>query len=488
MALDSNPRHLHVVQQACEWPQWIEDTYANIATPVAEGPKLLGPTDLMKFLQSLVYYSSADTAEIRKKSLAGNADPQPTDLVPINPLPTNALDLQWKFDKNESPDNKGIYHIIPGEVNARRIRGIWLELMLALFDSLDCMPHHINSWFDAFEYYYPNEAQDKTGKKPPVKVWCKDATHCLEWCQLKTWMKDGYLEKVKNLNLQQFQRVVNVNMLMDIPNDCLAEKVFNRCPHVENDSSGELRSIADLGWGLKLWMGAGLWKRGCAHLVDRMGLSPGMRRAALVQLDEEFQTLCEMTESQGVIGIHQVMYLLKRLEHPGLDANDMKDFIKNQLELSVPEAQVEDVFNHLDLNGDGVLQWQEFVPGLRFLLTNYFPHVVLHEMHLSGKQIAGIMVAIVLNVLAAYAFITIIFVAFTDGEGLASAMHSTLAAGIGAYQHLKSDVKKDDSGTAAAAASAYEGIVSVARQKLLELINLPKNVCDRLGRETGIEL
>merc|ERR1711865_334903 len=133
----------------------------------------------------------------------------------------------------------------------------------------------------------------------------------------------------------------------------------------------------------------------------------------------------------------------------------------------------------MDINGDGVLSWQEFVPCMRYLLISYIPRIILGNMGLTKKKIFLFVAIVGINLFCVYLFISLVFVAFTTGQGLSLAMHSTMAAGTGAYQHVKSGAGESTGGGGGVTAF-LEGIASKVKESIILTLGLSKTVSDRL--------
>merc|ERR1711865_1289357 len=104
----------------------------------------------------------------------------------------------------------------------------------------------------------------------------------------------------------QFHTIINDKLGLGLPDEQL-DLVFQACPEVDGDDKGELRRIEDLGLGLKIWMGMGLWKRGCRCLVETLMQPGGMRDLAMAELDAQFDVLDEASgNARGVIQIHEI--------------------------------------------------------------------------------------------------------------------------------------------------------------------------------------
>jgi len=477
LLLANNPQDFATLKEKVQWPAWIDDIYKSMAETAKNeesGPKFLDPLKMLRFMKKLVYDDDDDS-----KDTIDTKDPN--TLMMLNGLPTDIMDMQWRFGDESDSKQKTVWHVLAGKKDPLKVRGLWLEAALELFSNTESVPSDIDFFFDAWTQ---QDVWSEEAKKAGQVV--DDISKTLRYVDLKRWVIEIYLVKVTALTLKQFDMIINEKLKVGIPDSHL-EEVFTACPLVAGDERMVLRNIGDLGWGLKLWMGAGLWKRACHQLAESLMPPGGMRTLALAELDTQFDLLDEAAslggEPRGVIQVPQVFYLMKKICHLGLTCDELNAWVSSELGMEIPEADMQQAFNFMDANGDGALSWQEFVPAMRFLLTSYIPKVILDRMGLTRGKILMFVLVIGLNLAAIYLFISLVFVAFTTGEGIASAMHSAMSAGAGAVQQVKSQAGGGGGSSGGLALSAEDYAKQLAtsiKETIILSLGLSKTVADRL--------
>jgi len=477
LLLANNPADFSALKKSVTWPAWIEEKYAGASDANRhedQAPLFINAMKVVGFMRKLAYDDDDTSAD-------ADAPPMdPNSLLMLNGLPTDITDMQWRFG---DADMQTIWQCIAGK-SPKRIRGLWLEATLDLFAIIDSVPADVDYFYEAVDQ---QTKWHEEGLKKTPRVLGPDGEEgavigALRTHDLQRWLVEIYLTGTGALTAMQFVTIINGTLQLGLPEVHL-NAIFVACPWVKGDDKGELRQISDLGWGLKLWMGCGLWKKGCHILVQSLMPPGGMRDLALSALEEEFAVLDEASTptggiARGVLQVPHVFYLMKKVCHTGLTCDELNGWVCNELGMEIPKADMEQCFNLMDLNGDGVLSWQEFIPAFRYLITSYIPRIVLERMGLTPQKILMFVAVIGLNLGAAYLFVSLVFVAFTTGEGLASAMHSTMSAGMGAYQQVSSQTGGGDGGGSASA--FFSGLVNKIKETMIITLGLSKAVADKL--------
>merc|ERR1719171_304204 len=99
-------------------------------------------------------------------------------------------------------------------------------------------------------------------------------------------------------------------------------------------------------------------------------------------------------------------------------------------------------------------------------------------MNLTHRQVAYFIVAVALNLIAVFLFISLVFAAFTTGEGLASASQSFMAAGASAYSNAQDQAAQDP--LLKQAGDFLESLGNKIRENVIGVMGLSKTVADRL--------
>merc|ERR1719272_179784 len=137
-------------------------------------------------------------------------------------------------------------------------------------------------------------------------------------------------------------------------------------------------------------MGYGLWPRAVENIVEHFLPRGPMRSLALSMLQDEFNKLD--TRGVGVIQPAETIALIHRLMNPGLTCEGLADFLSTSLSIDVPSREIHKYFTLMDVDGNGVLSVNEFIPMFRTLITGYFPEHILRSLNLSGGQIAKFLI------------------------------------------------------------------------------------------------
>jgi len=436
------------------WPPLMQDIWYDVAIPSKGGtagadgkkPTFLELVRIDKFLQSIIYMPDIqDKGKIQRTQL--------------NPLAID--DLQWY-----KGDDGGLWDGDGG--SAKRIRGIWMELLLEVFNVLECFPTDLDLFLQALQWQYKS--------KGTTTKWLQ--YHGLRW--LDTDYLAGKEADSATLTANEFYLLLKDYMNCEIPADVLKEQVFSKCAWVPDDDLGELRYLKDVSAALRYWMGYGLWKGAIEQTIMYFMPRSQLRRLALQCLDAEFNKLD--VGNTGILQPGQAVVLLRKLTHPGLTCPDLQKMLKEDLQLEIPIRELHKYFAMNDVSGDGVLQVSEFVCTCRYLMTNYYPQHIMRNMNLSYAIIIGIVLSAVGMLVAIFLCITLVIKSFTTSKGVGDAIHSmTSAMGVAAMK-AKSDaqVGADDTlravrakidETLTSVMCATMGLSPVAATKLKKMID-----------------
>jgi len=381
-------------------------------------------------------------------------------LTPLSAWCTNALDLQWKMGSD-----KAIWHTIAG--TNKRLRGIWLELALELFKSIGTVPTDLDVFYKALDY------QQKTPGKSGSNPWLR-----LE--VFKTWLNEVYYADRRWTTFSAFKAIMQNLLRCDLPEGPLLSQVFTPCPKDPDDDLGELRRLSDLGGALFTWMGYGLWPAAMEVALTEIMPRGRVQTVALSMLDEEFKALDP--EGLGILQPAEAVVLLHRLCAPGLTCEDMTDFVSNRLGMQVPDREMHKYFAMMDVNGDGVLQADEFIPMFVYLTFDFFPHHVLRRLNLSTGKIVAFILSVLLLLSLLFALITLVISAFPTGKGVAATLHSGVS-GIGAVVAKQSSDKSI--GAEDSMATVKKELELKALMAVVGVLGLSKAVYDNLTKMMG---
>merc|ERR1712113_858849 len=78
----------------------------------------------------------------------------------------------------------------------------------------------------------------------------------------------------------------------------------------------------------------------------------------------------------------------------------------------------------LDVNGDGVLQVDEFIPFFRFLMLDFFPERILRSLNLSTGKILTLVFGLLLILGLIFVLISLVIAAFSTASSIGSTIHS----------------------------------------------------------------
>lgn len=436
-----------VMNNSGTWPDWVESIWKNVATSSGSiDPLFLLPEKIIDFLQEIVYTS---------------AQPQGQTFSQLSPYASNVFDLVWCH----AGDNR-VWHTIGA--TRRQLRGLWLELALEVFTQLDCVPTDLDIFLQALRWQY---SELKTA-----------STSQLHLYSFADWLRTVYFKDLMWCTFSQFKGIMMTALKVDIPEDVLKEQIFTPCPKDPNDDLGELRRLTDLGVALQTWLGFGLWPTAISAAVDEL-LPPGrVLTVAKGILQEEFNKLD--ADGLGVLQPGAAMLLMHRLMVPGLTCDDMKAFIDSQLSCNVPEREVHKYFVMMDVNGDGVLSAEEFIPLFVYFTFDFFPAQILRKLGLGPGNIAAFLVS-VLSVLAMiFALVSLVISAFPTGRTISSSIHTIVsgATAWGAKQSSDKSIGFEDTMTnlkaqlEKGAMEAVVGVLGVSQAVVVKFTALTKSV------------
>jgi len=376
-------------------------------------------------------------------------------VTPLSTWCTNPLDLQWKMGSD-----KAIWHTVAGK--NKRLRGIWLELGLELFKIIDTVPTDLDIFYKALAF------QGEAG------------TPWLRLEVFRRWLKEVYYADRRWTTFAAFKAIMQKLLRCDLPEGPLLTHVFTPCPKDPDDDLGELRRLSDLGGALFTWMGYGLWPAAMEVALTEIMPRGRVQNVALSMLDEEFKALDP--EGYGILQPAEAVVLLHRLCAPGLTCEDMTEFVSDRLGMQVPDREMHKYFAMMDVNGDGVLQADEFIPMFVYLTFDFFPHHVLRRLNLSTGKIVAFILSVLLLLGLLFALITLVISAFPTGKGIAATLHSGVS-GIGAVVAKQSSDKSI--GAEDSMANVKKELELKALMAVVGVLGLSKAVYDNLTKMMG---
>ncbi|OLQ01893.1 Protein disulfide-isomerase A3 [Symbiodinium microadriaticum] len=197
---------LTFVSQKCPWPADVTklwEEHACASSP--EGPVVLPVSQVMRFMEALVY----DLEEKREESGV-----EVRRFLPLSPFSESMEDLAWQ---KESGRSTGLWHVQPS--GRRKLRGLWLELVIQVFDVMDCIPTDLDLFFQC------QEATKTIG----------DVSFMLQLDKFKEWLKRDYFSQLTDCTFNQFKVIVHDMLKCHIPEKALMEQVFEACPVIPDD-------------------------------------------------------------------------------------------------------------------------------------------------------------------------------------------------------------------------------------------------------------
>lgn len=412
----------------------------------AKAPKFLPVFRLSDFLADCLYAPS--DAKVAQE--VANSAP------PLNAYPANVLDLQWLLGENGT-----IWHKLPGR--ARPLRGIWLECFVEMLNTIDCLPTDLDVFYQCVDW----QINTKKFKERYLRL-----------DYVKQWLEEEYLPKnLDACTFPEFKALLQDMLNVQIPDDKLLNEIFAKCPLVPDNDLGDLRFLSDLGAGLRMWMGYGLWQNAVAQLVTLILPRGSIRDRALAALPSEFAKID--TNGKGVVQPAAALVLVHKVAHPGLTCDDLAKTLKEDLNLDIPPRQLHKYYTMMDVNCDNAMQVSEFVTMMRLIMTDYFPHQLLESMSLSTKQIIAAVAFVVTLVIFMLFSIHLVIKTFTSGTGMAAAIQSGFNGIALALAKVQGDTSAGGNDTMTAIKNWLKTVVF---NTIMAVLCLSRPVMDRLTR------
>jgi hypothetical protein len=287
------------------------------------------------------------------------------------------------------------------------------------------------------------------------------------------WLSTEYFKRLEWCSFPQFKGIM-VDMLgVDLP-DATLHAVFTPCPKDPEDDKGELRCLHDLGAALLTHLGYGLWKDAVRLVVmDFIAYGPRQTKA-LEKLDEEFGKMD--ASGRGFLQPGEVVELVRRVAVLGLTCDDIDSLFKDKLGLEVPRKELQKYFAMMDVHVDGIVQAEEFIPMMAFLIMDFFPGQILKNMKLSAGWIAYYLATVVVVLGLLFLLMELVVGAFAVGS-TAAAVHSSANAmtGYAAKQASDSSIGFEDT-----MANLKKELENRVIKVLCFVAGLSKDVVDKL--------
>jgi len=424
------------VNDNVQWPDFVEEAWTNNTKKEVKGGG--------KAVHFLAVFRSDDFLSEVMYDPAGKDETPPE--AKVNGYPTDVMDLQWYYNSKDG----SIWQDMSG--GKKKLRGLWHEAVMGIFGHTTCVPSDIDLFSDALKYQTTQMKSQKAFVQADM---------------LKQFLLKDYLPGSLNMcTFHQFKTLINDMLKLDLPEEKLKAEVFGKCGWCKGDENGELRYLSDLGAAMKLWMGYGLWCEAIADMIKQILPRGPVQNKALQVLPDEFKKMD--SRETGILQPAQAVVLIHKVAHPGLTCDDLSVTIRNNLNLDIPPRQIHYYYTLLDVNCDGVMQVDEFIPMLRLLMVDYWPHAILENMNLSTWQIVGFVFMVVLNLVFVLVAISLVIRTFTSGKGVASAIQGGFNACTLAFAKIQSD-----------ASSGFNDSVSAVKKQLgLMLVD---TICFSLG-------
>eukprot|EP00929_Paragymnodinium_shiwhaense_P118298 TRINITY_DN90234_c0_g1_i1.p1 TRINITY_DN90234_c0_g1~~TRINITY_DN90234_c0_g1_i1.p1 ORF type:complete len:2393 (-),score=652.37 TRINITY_DN90234_c0_g1_i1:359-7537(-) len=430
---------------AHKWPGWLEDIWftnckaSRTSKSLPGTPSFLAVDRIDDFFEQIVYAPS-DATGVKFTALSPNA--------------ANEAELVWQHGSDG-----GVWHFLPA--GPRKLRGMWLELALDLFDLADFIPSDLDIFFQALKFQ-----ADRTQISSPF----------LRLDSLTRYLKTEYVKENQWCTFKQFRTLVLSNFQVEIPDAVLENQIFKPCPTDPLDDLKQLRNLDDLGYALYVWMGYGLWPNAVSQCLEVLLPAGPVLNMAKTLLKEEFAKLDP--KGLGILQPVEVIGLLKSLCKPGLDLEDIQSFLNNDLGLEVPRAEMRKYYTMMDVDGDGILQAREFILFMYYLTFDFLPEHIVASLGLSTKQIVGLISVLVIIVGMVFALVSLVIGAFAGaGSATASAIHSTANTAMAYVSKLSSDSSIGFEDTMTNLLKTLENMVLTA---IVGTLGLSKAAMDRL--------
>jgi hypothetical protein len=197
----------------------------------------------------------------------------------------------------------------------------------------------------------------------------------------------------------------------------------------------------------------------------------------MLNLPDEFASID--TSGIGIAQPAAVFVLLDKLMRPGLSCDAFAQLLRQDLNLDVPDRELNKYFALMDTSGNGFLDAGEFVTTVRFVMLNFFPRHVMNSMNLSGLQIAAFLAVVLLNILAFFAVVTLVISAFSSGGSVSSSIHSGVS-GLGAMASKANAEAQSGNNDQPSAVRAY--LETRLEASVIAAMGLTSDVVDKLRR------
>jgi len=444
-------RDLKAIRTLLIWPEFVEKAYQNHGISSGEdGPVFMPVSNVIDFLMECIY-----------DELQHDADK--STLAPMSLYSADVFDLQWRtaVPKDGSASDGTVWHLLPNGTE-RHLRGLWLEVTIDLFMSMDCVAHSYRLFYQGIQYAH-NQAGD-TPKPAFLRIAMVDA-----------WLRNEYLKEKHWVTASEWQKLLNM-LKLDIALE-QAEHIFTACPCKPDDDTGDLRCITDLATGTYIWMGYGIWKNAIVGIVEHFLPRGPMRSLALAMLPEEFAKLDKA--GCGILQPAETIALIHRLVNPGLTCEDLGIFLSENLQIQVPQREIHKYFTMMDVDGNGVLDANEFIPMIRQLFLGFFPDHVMRALNLGPSQIARFVITIAAVLLMVFALVTLVIGTFAAGRDVISVIHTGVTGVTGIISQNLANGQLGFEGSMFALIAALEGWVTAA---IVTALGLSTAAIDRFAQ------
>jgi len=321
----------------------------------------------------------------------------------MNCAAADFVELQWYLDGENN-----IWNTWEGGV--RSIRGLPYEVCMEMVANSPAVPSDPRIYYSALQHALMTEAGGE--KVAPLLS------------DLQTFLKLQFVDKDDYCTFDMFSIMIRVQLKCNIPEAELKDKIFSKCPvlPVENDPSMMQRSLKDLGAALMIWSGLGLWPEAIAEVVKEVIPLGPIQKLALSNLQDEFDKLDP--DQNGILQPAAAVILVRKLAHPGLTFDNLAHFMNIRLGLSISARELHAYFSLLDMQGDGVITVDEFLPMLHFLVLDVFPMHILASMGLSTSSILKYLLIILIFLGLIFTFISLVMSIFSAGGSVFAAIQS----------------------------------------------------------------